>query len=272
MGNCLGATPAGVDTTASKDVKAKADAKPEQPQADAAPAAAAKEAPTPRIFALMRNGHEVLRGSMEDITALLEKGDADAAAETYLRFERWMNLHKLMEEGNGSSESPRGFFAVLDEKFEGVVDKNGLRDDHETLDRLEHTMSEACKQDEKDLERLRELWSEFKDENEKHLKKEEGVMMPRVMEMVKSGVSLKVVMKTEILPLVEEGDDFEFFVKFANETLNNHLGGMPRVRVFDHALWAVVEPSKWEIYDKWIKDTVTSDQYEELQKAIKGIA
>mmetsp|Transcript_22344 Transcript_22344/g.62330 ORF Transcript_22344/g.62330 Transcript_22344/m.62330 type:complete len:270 (-) Transcript_22344:340-1149(-) len=268
MGNCSNKPAEQVDATANTKAAADTAAKPEQA------AAGGSAPPNPMIFALMRNGHEVLRGAMADVSEHLDNGDAEAAAATYLKFERWMGLHKRMEEGNGSPETPRGFFAILDENFDGVAKENGLYADHEALDKLEHEMSEACKQEEKDLGRLKELWANFKAENESHLKKEEGVMMPRVMQLKKNGTNLKQVMKTEILPLVGDVDseDFEFFVRFANETLNKHTGGMPRVRVFDHALWACVEESTWKKCDEWIKESVSDEHYSQLQAAINGVA
>ena len=67
---------------------------------------------------------------------------------------------------------------------------------------------------------------------------------------------------------MEDDPDFEFFVKYANKMLHAHPGNMPRVRVFDHALWACVEPNKWAIYDQWIKESVPPERYAEVQRVI----
>jgi hypothetical protein len=95
-------------------------------------------------------------------------------------------------------------------------------------------------------------------------------MMPKIMEMVKGGISLKKVMQEELLPMVSESLDFEFFVKFANEILEKHTENMPRVRVFDHALWAVSSPEGWKKYDQWIKETLKNKSYQEVQAAINA--
>ena len=93
-------------------------------------------------------------------------------------------------------------------------------------------------------------------------------MMPKVMEMKKMGKPLKKYMKEELLATIVNTPDFEFFVKFANEILERHSEGMPRVRVFDHALWAVSTPEQWKVYDKWIKDTLPDKSYQEIQAVL----
>lgn len=226
------------------------------------------ERPRPLVFALMRNGHEVLRGAMEDISDYLEKENKDAACAAYLEFHRWSALHKLMEDGHNDGKTPKGMFAMLDEEFDGIAQKNGLRDDHNTLDVIEDGLTAACNNKNTSLEALKALWDEYKTAYLTHLKKEEGVMMPQVVQLKNRGENLTVIMQTEILPLVEDDPDFEFFVKYANKMLHAHPGNMPRVRVFDHALWACVEPSKWAIYDQWIKESVPPERYAEVQRVI----
>lgn len=81
--------------------------------------------PEPQIFAIMRNGHEVIRGSMLDMKDAIEKDDIKAANDIWQKVHKWNNLHKRMEEGmevastgcgcfSGSSKdnnsSPCGFF------------------------------------------------------------------------------------------------------------------------------------------------------------------
>jgi hypothetical protein len=212
MGNCLDCraygpredvhtNKIGVDNTAvsssnnaSKRMDGPAVAVPEQVIA---------ERPRPLVFALMRNGHEVLRGAMEDVSDYLEKGNKDAACAAYLELHRWSALHKLMEDGhNDAGKTPKGMFAMLDEEFDGIAQKNGLRDDHDKLDVLEDAMTAACNNKNTSLEELKVLWGEFKTAYGAHLKKEEGVMMPQVAQLMKRGENLTVIMQTEILPLV----------------------------------------------------------------------
>jgi hypothetical protein len=149
-----------------------------------------------------------------------------------------------------------------------IAEKEHLHDDHVSLGEKEHAVAKAFEAS--DLEAVKSTFAAFDEFNLAHLKKEEGVMMPKVMEMVKGGISLKKVMLEELLPMVSDSLDFEFFVKFANEILEKHPENMPRVRVFDHALWAVSTPEEWEKYDQWIKDTLTTKSYDEVQAAINA--
>ena len=160
------------------------------------------ERPRPLVFALMRNGHEVLRGAMEDISDYLEKENKDTACAAYLEFHRWSALHKLMEDGHNDGKTPKGMFAMLDEEFDGIAQKNGLRDDHNTLDVIEDGLTAACNNKNTSLEALKALWDEYKTAYLTHLKKEEGVMMPQVVQLKNRGENLTVIMQTEILPLV----------------------------------------------------------------------
>jgi hypothetical protein len=71
----------------------------------AAPAKAAdgkpqEKKPTPMIFALMRNGHEVIREAQADIRAAIEKEDYETAKDTWEKLCKWCNIHMIMEEGN----------------------------------------------------------------------------------------------------------------------------------------------------------------------------
>ena len=65
--------------------------------------AAATEKPKALVFAVMRNGHEVLRSSMKDMTAALELNDEKKAVQEFTKeyrsFKRWQDIHGSMEEG-----------------------------------------------------------------------------------------------------------------------------------------------------------------------------
>ena len=86
---------------------------PEKPAAAAA-SASSPDKPRPMVFAIMRNGHEVIRGSMKDIQAAVDAQNMDEAMETYGKLDKWMHLHKLMEEGHpNSTETPMGMFRYV---------------------------------------------------------------------------------------------------------------------------------------------------------------
>lgn len=151
---------------------------------------------------------------------------------------------------------------ILDEKRDGVVTKNGLYGLHSELDKVEKEVDVACKKS--DLQALKTAFPAFQEMNESHLTKEEDIMMPSIMELKVAGEPMKKLMTQDILPLVSETPDYEFFVKFANEILEKHDGGMHRARIFDHALWAASTPEQWKEVDGWIKETLQESTYNEL--------
>lgn len=118
------------------------------------------------------------------------------------------------------------------------------------------------------LDEAKSVYPKFAQENEAHLKKEENVMMPNVKKMKMAGKPLKKFMCQEILPLVTESPDFEFWVKYANRILEKHHNGMPRARVFDHALWAAATPEQWKIWSVWMKEALSEKAYGELQAVL----
>ena len=90
------------------------DASPETPADPAGTKEEAVEKPTPKVFALMRNAHEVIRGGTEDISDELRKGkdaDVDNVVQMWTDFHKFEVMHKYMEEGNGDKKTPMGMFA-----------------------------------------------------------------------------------------------------------------------------------------------------------------
>ena len=231
------------------------------------PVQAPPEKPKPQIFALMRNGHEVIRGNMVDIQDLLDQNDLKKAVESYSNLHKWMEVHKLMEEGNLDGKTPMGFFSVLDERFDGIAKEKGLCDDHSNLEDIEASIAEAGK--EGNIETFKKKFDEYKTSNEAHLAKEEEVMMPRVMKLSKSGVNMKELMVNEILSLVVDSPDFQFFVQHANYILDKHAGGKPRARVFDHALWICATPEQWNQWRAWIEASLPETKFRAIMEDIE---
>merc|ERR1712232_1200260 len=138
-----------------------------------------EEKAKPMVFALMRNGHEVIRGLGVDLNEAAEKKDLETFTKTWKTLSKWIKIHANMEDGvEGKS---KGFFTALDEKFDGIVQEAGLRNTHEEIDKLEHDVDAAI--DSGDIDKVVEAWSKFYEENEKHLAGEEKVMMPKVKAM-----------------------------------------------------------------------------------------
>ena len=154
---------------------------------------------------------------------------------------------------------------VLDAHCDNVATKNNLVEQHVELDKKEQAFMKALES--KNVDSMKSTYAEFEELNLAHLKLEEDFMMPSVMSMVKAGKPMKKFMIEEILANVKE-DEMEFFIKYANRVLEQHSGGQPRVRVFDHALYAVATPEQWKLWDSYIKDTVNEKTYGELQAVI----
>ena len=70
----------------------------------------ADEKPKPQIFAIMRNGHEVIRGGMVDCKEAIDSDDIDMFQSSWEKLVKFESMHKTMEEGNGTDDSPKGFF------------------------------------------------------------------------------------------------------------------------------------------------------------------
>jgi hypothetical protein len=136
-----------------------------------APAPAKAEKPAPQIFAIMRNGHEVIRGAMKECDASCD--NLAVFTTNWNNFKHWMDLHALMEDGN---ESGKGFFALLEEKWPGVAAP--LSAMHPEVHSKEVVLEEAIKSADDTL--VKALFKEFMNFNEHHLKMEEDVMMPKV--------------------------------------------------------------------------------------------
>jgi len=154
---------------------------------------------------------------------------------------------------------------LLDRECDGLATREGLFAEHEDLQEKESAVDKAVASE--DVDAIAIAIKDFCAENEAHLKKEEDIMMPQVMGMKKRGLPLKKFMIEELLAAIPR-DDMEFFVSFANQVLDRHSNGMPRARVFDHALWAVSTPEQWETYDLWIQKSVGEEAYKELQAII----
>jgi hypothetical protein len=114
---CAQSTPAAA--LGPPEVAKPAATKEEAPPSSATPAA---EKPRPRVFALMRNGHEVIRGGVADIDDALAASDVDVPHVRLLwqKLSRWMDLHMKMEEGSGEPEkSPLGMFRYVYLSYRG---------------------------------------------------------------------------------------------------------------------------------------------------------
>ena len=226
-------------------------------------------------MAIMRNAHEVLRGAMRDIQKLLEKGDLEGAASLWRKFQRFQELHKRMEEGCRDEIDPnmkQGYgvlFRMMDDHVGGVTTEAKLLNNHEELENAEKELDRVFGNS-KDSESIKKMFAAFMEDNEAHLLAEEKVLMPSVQKMMKNGVKVKKHLKVEVLSvLLREKGDIEFFLRFGNEILQRHdnIPDQPRVRVFNHAFWAVATPEQWRQWNQWIKESLPPAKYEEVHAA-----
>jgi len=225
--------------------------------ADSSRETSISEKPRPIPFAIMRLGHEVLRGGIRDCSAALDAGDIPAFLESWAAFRRWQCLHARMEEGDGGSG--RGFFSLLDEHFGGV---GGLLSAaHRELEELELALELAAaswkgqilgangswkpsNKFRQDLEPLTDAFHIFATANQVHLKAEEDIMTPKVKELSKIGYNMGDILAEDLLTCLSP-DDMPFFLEHAMHTLEKHHEGRPRARVFAHALFSVASPPQW---------------------------
>ena len=133
--------------------------------------------PKPVPFAIMRSGHEVIRGAMLDVAAALEKDDYAEAKSMWVQLHRWDDLHKRMEEGGDADSSPIGLFRLLDEHCQQVTETEDLRGWHDRLYEYEEDVDDAFRKD--DITYVKDLYPIFHKENLAHLEAEEKVFMPR---------------------------------------------------------------------------------------------
>mmetsp|Transcript_47561 Transcript_47561/g.112150 ORF Transcript_47561/g.112150 Transcript_47561/m.112150 type:complete len:513 (+) Transcript_47561:78-1616(+) len=207
--------------------------------AKADPAPKATEKAKLMAFAIMRNGHEVIRGMMKDI---LVAPDPQVFRERVAVMLKWQELHALTEDG---TQGCRGFFAVINDKFDNKASQAGLLVAHNKLHPLEEQLKMACADPRLRLGQLMTLYRQFMDANEQHLKEEEGVMMPCVSKMAQDGVNLKEILVTDVLPCIWDRPEFGFFVQAGAATLEKYPEGMPRARVFLHAISKALPPERW---------------------------
>lgn len=68
------------------------------------------EKPEPQIFAIMRNGHEVIRGSILDMKGAIDNDDIETAKDIWQKLHKWTIIHKRMEEGKDPEPQGCGCF------------------------------------------------------------------------------------------------------------------------------------------------------------------
>jgi hypothetical protein len=69
-----------------------------------------KEKPRPEIFAILRNGHEVIRGATPEVKNAIGEADFEGALELWKALSAWEKMHMSMEEGN---DNCKGFFRYV---------------------------------------------------------------------------------------------------------------------------------------------------------------
>lgn len=226
----------------------------------------------PQVFAIMRNGHEVIRGAMKDIDGALAKDDMDTVRSIWKNLNKWEQLHLQMEEGSKTGSSPIGVFQMLDNFGDDVATKAGLRDTHTNLEDIHMSLDNAFQNNDTADSKLMKLWEQYKESEFQHLQEEEETMMPVIQKMATSGNhDMKKLMQEDVWPMISGGtadQEEKYFIQYANQILQNHEEGQPRVRVMNHAIWAISTPDEWKERSQWIQEVLSDDKYQELVTAI----
>mmetsp|Transcript_12150 Transcript_12150/g.18363 ORF Transcript_12150/g.18363 Transcript_12150/m.18363 type:complete len:259 (+) Transcript_12150:89-865(+) len=217
------------------------------------------------VFALMRGGHDVIRGNMTTIDQLIEKKDWEAAFESYSKLAKWEEMHSMMKDGYGDENTPKGVFAIMDETFGGIAQEFELREGYAAIGDLEKKADEFI--DVSDGESFEEVFLELKTASNAQMRKEEKIIEPKYKHMKMSGdFDLTELMMTEILALIVESPDFKFYVQHAVSVLEKHHGNQPRAETFAHALCECATPEQWETWSAWIKEAASQKMYDNIVK------
>jgi len=229
--------------------------------------------PHPEVFALMRNAHEVIRGALADLTAALAVPTPDHAAKRaavdsfraqWRELARFLAIHQKMEDGALKAE---GVFAMLDRLGNGVAKAAGLRNAHSAVASLERAIERSFGLL-GSFGRLQDAFRAFKEANEEHLKEEEQVMMPAIKTLSDAGTDMRELMRASVLAALS-ADERAFFVKYGVRVLEQHPEGMPRARVFVHALQAVADSAdEWEKDRALVQASLSPAEYDKVSAAL----
>lgn len=228
------------------------------------------EKPKPMVFAIMRNGHEVLRGNLRDMTAALQESNTASFAEQWANFLRWGKIHAAMEDGvpggvgvdEEGTPLGRGMFAMMDREADNAASDGGLREEHEKVEEKEHAVQDALRRG-AGVDELRAAYAAFAELYEAHMKTEESIMMPQVQAFAKKGFDLKKGVRQCLWPAIPAGEE-GFFITFAMQILEKHPEGMPRARVFAHAVWAVSTEEEWTSRHAAVKEGLSPELYAKI--------
>jgi hypothetical protein len=91
--------------------------------------------------------------------------------------------------------------------------------------------------------------------------------------MVKEGLSLKTIMKNDLLCCVPS-IEMEFFVGFAMKMLEKYPKDedgtvMPRARVWSHALSAVASEEEWKVWHPYVKANLSNELYAKIKAEVE---
>jgi len=199
---------------------------------------------------------------MIDIGKFIEAGDMEKATESYRDLEKWEGIHRLMYDGYGDNQTPKGLFCIMDENFGNLATEFGLSDGHKELAGVEKGVEEAIAAE--DLEQFKTAFAAFQKADEALLKKKEKLIMPKMKHMKISGEDMTALMTYEILALAIETPDMEFFIKHGTKILDKHYRKEQLAREFCHALSDCSTPEQWETWWGWIKESVTTETFSEI--------
>mmetsp|Transcript_32863 Transcript_32863/g.68503 ORF Transcript_32863/g.68503 Transcript_32863/m.68503 type:complete len:258 (-) Transcript_32863:146-919(-) len=225
------------------------------------------ERPKPLIFAIIRNGHEVIRGGLQDIEAFLQRGELELATEEWRKLRKWWQMHRKLELGVDDGETTKGFLRLLDKHCEEIATKEKFYQGYDAIVEREEELNGAFETE--DLFQIKAFFFDFKDELLDLLTRQDEKLMPCVDDMADRRLDLKKFMKRDVLAGIARSFGFEFFVRYAVEILDKHHGGMPRVRVYGYALWAVATRKEWQQWKVWIQESVSESAFQELEEVIK---
>ena len=151
---------------------------------------------------------------------------------------------------------------MLDKHCDNIATKEGFYEEYALVKQKSAELDAVFETN--DLFQIKGVFYEFKDVALDLLKREDEVLIPKVYEMAERKLNLKKFMRRDVLGAIVNSFGFESFLRYAFKSLEIHHGGMPRVRVYGHALWTVATPRQWDEWEVWIQESVSSETWDEL--------
>lgn len=250
------AAPAAPPAPSAAPTTSPAPASAEAPASSPAAVTVSVEKIPPMVPAIMRNGHEVLRGDLKLLQASADEGNLGEFASRWAAFLRFLKVHMAMEDN--------GMFGLLDQTFDDAIKKSTLSSEH-TGD-IEEAAAVQAAVDKSDIAAVKAAWAVYGPHHLEHLVHEEAILMPLVGRLGGGDASKRAALFNEhiVAPGIATGD-FDFFVSHGVSILATHGStehdAKTASRVFSNAIRGCTTPAQWSQLHPLVKAAMPADVY-----------